>query len=84
MPTYENLQLLHKNHWEFTSSSKVRYKATNLLFVNIFCIFNVVTFILAFLEAKLSDMISIGKLFEKSRIVEKVFYNGTNDVITRQ
>jgi hypothetical protein len=78
----------YNSYTKTTGSLRVQVKstnkATNLLFVNIFCVFNVVTFIFAFLEAKLSDMISIGKLFEKSRIVEKVFYNGTNDVMTRQ
>jgi hypothetical protein len=35
----------------------------------------VATFILAFLEVKLSDMISTGVLLEKSRILEKNFYD---------
>lgn len=84
LPTYENLQLLYENHWYFRISGKVGYKTTSLFFVNIFYIFNVATFILAFLEAKLSDMISTGILLEKSRILEKVFCDGANGVVTRQ
>ena len=57
--------------WHFTSSSKVGYKAINLFFVNIVYILNVATLKLGFLKAKLSDMISTGKLLEKSRILEK-------------
>jgi hypothetical protein len=73
-PSIANLRKLTtpiQNHWYFTSSSKVGYKATNLFFVNIVYIFNVATFKLGFLKAKLSDMLSTGKLFEKSRILEK-------------